>query len=95
MRPHADPELVKRAEAAEGLLSDALHRMQFARAAVEVEADREAQKHVSKVADLLKRANEEARAYEALARDAVGKLIGPEGSTQKGGKGRLTEPAPP
>ena len=81
MRPHADPELVKRAEAAEGRLSDALQRMQVSRVARDVWPDGEVTREtVAKVADLVKRAKGEARAYEALARDAVAKLIGPEGS---------------
>ena len=76
---------------------DALQRMQVARVVVEVDPDREeeAKKSVSKVADLLKRAHEEARAYEALAREAVGKLIGPEGPMQNVGSGGVTAPAPP
>ena len=79
MRPHADPELVSRAEAAEGLLQDALNHMRFARAVVGVGAPtEEATERLSDVPDLLKRARQEVRAYEALARDAVGKLIGSE-----------------
>ena len=84
MRPHANPELVNRVEAAEKALGDALNHMQFARGVIELDPQEEAaaRKALSKVPGLLDRGREEARAYERLAREAVGHLIGPEGPSR-------------